>query len=123
MTLPELQQRAITAMELYATEAGNYGPLAEDAARKSHAYRKRSAREFTVIAADTATKRTDAAKQAIVDEACQMEMLERNLSDARERAAKIKIDQLKTEISLLQSLLRLETADRDMTRYGQGAGA
>jgi len=123
VTLTELQQRAITAMELYATAASTYEALALDAATKAHAYRKRQAREFTVIAADTATKRTDAAKQAIVDEACEMEMLERNLSDARERAAKAKIDQLKTEISLLQSLLRLETADREMTRYGQGAGA
>ncbi len=123
MTLEQLQQRAITAMEAYATAASEYSTLAIAAATASHAYRKRQAQEFTIIAADTTTKRTDAAKQAIVDKACEMEMLERNLSDAKERAAKIRIDQLKTEISLLQSLLRLETADKDMNRFGQQGGA
>lgn len=123
MTLTELQQRAITAMELYATAASEYENLATEAAVAEHAYRKKKAEEMTLLAADTETKRTDTVKLALVDKATDLQMLRRNLAEAVLASSKIRIDQLKTEISLLQSLLRLETADRDMTRYGQGAGA
>lgn len=123
MTLAELQDRAITAMQAYATTTGEYGPQAEDFARKLHAYRRAQAEQMTVLAADTETKRTDKVKEALVDKATEMLMLERNLAEARLNTTKIRIDQLKTEISLLQSLLRLETADRDMTRFNQQGGA
>lgn len=123
MNLEQLQTRAISAMEAYAVAASEYFTICEAAARKSHAYRLKQAQEFTLIAADTATKRTEAAKQALVDGTCEMQMLERNLAEAKEKAAKAKIDQLKTEISLLQSLLRLETADKDMNKFGQQPGA
>ena len=121
MTKEQLQDRAITAMQSYAAAAAGYGPAADDYAAKLHAYRKAQAEQMVLLAADTETRRTDTVKSALVDKATEMQMLERNLAEARLNTLKVQLEQLRTEISLLQSLLRLETSDREMHSYGQTA--
>lgn len=123
MTLEQLQTRAIDTMNAYAAVQADYGPAAEDLAIKLHRYRRSQAEQMVLLAADTETKRTDKVKEALVDKATELQMLERNLAEAKVNTLKVRLDQLKTEISLLQSLLRLETSDRDMHRAGQVPGA
>lgn len=123
MNSEHLQTKALNAIEAHATAAQEYEGLAISAATALHAYRKKQAEEMTRLAADTETRRTDTVKQALVDKACEIEMLTRNLAEAKRDAAKIRIDQLKTEISAIQTLLGIHRAEADAVRYGQNVGA
>jgi hypothetical protein len=118
----ELQGKMLDGVEALAEALNVQHKAAVEKAEADHAYRLAKAKAYTSYATD-GNKRTVDHLQAMVDLACEKEMLRIRLAEANHEATIERVRSLRTEISAFQSILSTYREEAAAVRYGQGAGA
>ncbi len=125
MTPFDLQPRILDAIEKIAVAMDAQRAAAIEYANADHLYRQSQSIEFVRVSAlqPEKGKLTDPHKKALVDQACDKQMLRQRLAEAEKESATLLVRTLMTQISALQSLLNANKAEANATQFNQTMGA
>jgi hypothetical protein len=120
-----LQAKILDAIEKLAHAMNEQRTAATEFAHADHAYRLAQSVEYVKVSAikQEKGKLTDPHKKALVDGACEKQMLRQRLADAEKESAILLVRTLMTQISALQSLLNANKAEWNAVTHNQTAGA
>lgn len=122
----QIQSAILDAIEAMGEALAELRAAANGLAVADHAYRQRKAQEYlhaSVQRREDGKLLTEDHRNAVVDLACNAEMLACRMAEARREAAREAWRMLQTQISAGQSLLSAERAESNALRYGQTTGA
>lgn len=114
-----LQTRILDGIQQLAAAGEQHKAIAIEHGEAEHGYRKAQAMKYLEIMAaqGEGKKPTEPHLKAMIDLACEKEMLRVRLAEANHEAARELVKSLQAQISALQSLLSLEKAEAEAIRY------
>lgn len=114
----ELQSKVIDATQALSEALNAHFNAAREHAQAEHGYRLARAKSYASYATD-GTKRTVDHLNAMVDMACDREMLRVRIAEAEREALLERVRSLRTEVSAFQSILSAHREEAAAVRYGQ----
>ena len=121
LSLDQIKNNITAEIQIAAELAQEFAAACTAFAERDHAYRKAQSIAMLGIVANCAAKEkkepTADVKRAQVDKECEIERLYQRLAQANKEGLKARLETCNGAITALQSLLKAELREADLTKY------